>query len=132
MNFGRFFWYSVIFADTLYCQFSSDHLVCWTSFLWMLSFLLNYTLCWGKKPKLSVRKYKDCVSSTQLQIYSSIISCSPTFYSNQLPELWAQFIFREKTTKTNFPAPLNLNFVCVFKTYFMIGYFDICNRMLSR
>ena len=36
--------YFVIFAATLYCQHSSDHLICWTSFLWMLSFLFNFHL----------------------------------------------------------------------------------------
>ena len=44
MNFGRLFWYSVIFAAILYCQYSSDHLICRTSFLWMLSFLFYYPL----------------------------------------------------------------------------------------
>ena len=33
-------WYSVIFAANVYRQYSSDHLIFWTSFLWMLLFLL--------------------------------------------------------------------------------------------
>ena len=32
-------WYSVILTATLYFQYSSDLLIYWTSFLWMLSFL---------------------------------------------------------------------------------------------
>ncbi len=38
-------WYSVLFAAKVYSQYLSDHLICWTSFLWMLSFLFTWNDC---------------------------------------------------------------------------------------
>ncbi len=49
MPFLHEFWYSVSFAATLYCHYSFDHLICWNSFLWMLSFLFYWYQHWSFK-----------------------------------------------------------------------------------
>ncbi len=71
IHFSRLFWYSVIFAATLYCQYSSNLLICWTSFLWMLSFLFIiyftvFVMCWIiSMNKLSCRLFQCSDTSTK-------------------------------------------------------------------
>ncbi len=54
-------WYSVIFAATLY---SSDHLICWASLLWILSFLFiikSETQKIARKYHTHILKLKRCI-----------------------------------------------------------------------
>ncbi len=74
-------WYSVIFAATLYCQYSSDHLICWTSFLWMLSFLfmlytyMIFEMLNSRKINFStISKASLFSSKTQVHIKNTVFS----------------------------------------------------------